>query len=440
METATRSPRVSGTVGVEERAKGRVWVASYRDATGRKCRKTLGPAWVRPAGGTTARGARIWRSANGSKPSAEHLTPREADDALRDLLDTARRAPAPTPPTNRTKTLGDALEVWIAESRDVRGVSPSTLRGYQSIASELARTLGADVRIRALSATAVKAAQLEMLELGRSRASVHHRFASLRRVLELAVDRGWISSNPMDRVDVVPLPKVEPDFNVLEPSEVERVASILARIPPDEMPRLRNGRIWESVAEKTARVRQLWSEIVRFAAYTGLRIGELRALWWSDIDWRGQAIRVARNAPSSGPRDAGARPPKSGKARSVPLIPLAIEALERVRAAALATGPLDLVFPSLDGGMFDAGRVRTAFYDALDAADLGYLREKSNPMTFHDLRHTFGTIAARAFPLADVQAYLGHSDISTTMRYAHHVPRNDAARVLAAAFDADRNA
>jgi hypothetical protein len=61
-------------------------------------------------------------------------------------------------------------------------------------------------------------------------------------------------------------------------------------------------------------------------------------------------------------------------------------------------------------------------------------------MTFHDLRHTFGTIAVRVFPLTDVQAMLGHSDIQTTMRYVHSVPRTDAARILAKAFEADLGA
>jgi integrase len=51
---------------------------------------------------------------------------------------------------------------------------------------------------------------------------------------------------------------------------------------------------------------------------------------------------------------------------------------------------------------------------------------------FHDLRHTFGTLAVHAFPLRDVKAMMGHADISTTMIYAHHVPQTDAAARLSA--------
>ncbi|PTL59302.1 hypothetical protein C7Y72_06370 [Paraconexibacter algicola] len=92
-------------------------------------------------------------------------------------------------------------------------------------------------------------------------------------------------------------------------------------------------------------------------------------------------------------------------------------------------------------GRLQSGTVRDAFYRGLDNAGLEHLREKEdNPMTFHDLRHTFGTVAVREFDLVVVQAYMDHSEIGTTMRYVHHVPRHDAARRLSAAFAEDRGA
>jgi integrase len=51
-------------------------------------------------------------------------------------------------------------------------------------------------------------------------------------------------------------------------------------------------------------------------------------------------------------------------------------------------------------------------------------------MRLHDLRHSFGTLAVQVFPLTDVKAYMGHADISTTVRYVHHVPQHDAADKL----------
>jgi Phage integrase family len=57
-------------------------------------------------------------------------------------------------------------------------------------------------------------------------------------------------------------------------------------------------------------------------------------------------------------------------------------------------------------------------------------------MRFHDLRHTFGTIAVQAFALTDVKAFMGHADIQTTMIYVHHVPQHDAADRLSRLLEA----
>ena len=67
------------------------------------------------------------------------------------------------------------------------------------------------------------------------------------------------------------------------------------------------------------------------------------------------------------------------------------------------------------------------FYAALETAGLGYLREKPDPFSFRDLRHTYGTLAVQIYPISDVQAYIGHEQIGTTMCYVHHVPKTDAA-------------
>lgn len=67
---------------------------------------------------------------------------------------------------------------------------------------------------------------------------------------------------------------------------------------------------------------------------------------------------------------------------------------------------------------------------ALHRAGLGHKRHEDPPLRFHDLRHTFGTLAVQVWPLVDVQAYLGHANISTTMIYAHHVPKRGAADAL----------
>ena len=102
-------------------------------------------------------------------------------------------------------------------------------------------------------------------------------------------------------------------------------------------------------------------------------------------------------------------------------------ALDQLSRRELFAAPDDLVFAAVLGGHLDGSALRKRFYSALERAGLGAMRAKSEAVTFHDLRHTFGTLAVQAFPLSDVQAYMGHADVQTTMIYVHFVPKVDAA-------------
>ena len=111
--------------------------------------------------------------------------------------------------------------------------------------------------------------------------------------------------------------------------------------------------------------------------------------------------------------------PKGKRVRSVPLIDQAAIALDGLSRREQFTGDDDLVFPSVVGEPFDDSHLRRRFTTPVTA---GLKR-----IRFHDLRHSFGTLAVQAFPLSDVQAYMGHADVQTTMIYVHLVPKVDAA-------------
>jgi integrase len=158
------------------------------------------------------------------------------------------------------------------------------------------------------------------------------------------------------------------------------------------------------------------------AAYAGLRLGELRSLRWRDLDFGKRLIHV-RHSYVMRNEDA----PKSGRVRSVPMIDQVAAALDQLSRRSGWTGEEDLVLVSPTGEHIEDSALRRRFYAALKAAGLKHIR-------FHDLRHSFGTLAVQVFPLTDVKAYMGHADIATTMIYVHHVPQVDAAEKLSAAL------
>jgi integrase len=61
-----------------------------------------------------------------------------------------------------------------------------------------------------------------------------------------------------------------------------------------------------------------------------------------------------------------------------------------------------------------------------------------DPVVFHDLRHSYGTLAVRVWDIRKVQSYMGHANIQTTMRYLHHVPKHSDAGALNALVERAR--
>ncbi len=163
---------------------------------------------------------------------------------------------------------------------------------------------------------------------------------------------------------------------------------------------------------------------VRVSAYTGLRLGELLALRWSDIDWAGSALTVSR-AVSAGQETT----PKSGKVRRVPLPDQAMVALEQLSHRGDFTAPDELVFCNVvTGRTLDGSALRRRYKEAQSSAGVHALR-------WHDLRHTYGSLlAASGEELVTIKAAMGHSNISTTEVYLHARPATELAMRFTRAF------
>jgi integrase len=160
------------------------------------------------------------------------------------------------------------------------------------------------------------------------------------------------------------------------------------------------------------------------AAFTGLRQGELLALRWRDVDFERRVIRVHRTYKSGN----GVDTPKSGRGRAVPMADEVGQALARLSERQHFTEDDDLVFRGPRGHV-NAQKLGYRYKAALERAGLRELR-------FHDLRHTFGTIAINRADIVQVQAWMGHADIKTTQRYLHYKARADEAELLSGAFRA----
>ena len=194
--------------------------------------------------------------------------------------------------------------------------------------------------------------------------------------------------------------------------ELDRAPRIkLLRVPPQRFDFLSRD---EAVCLIEAAQEEPWRAMITVALHTGLRIGELVALDWSDVDCEAGLLTVRRSA--------FRRHIVSTKSNRIRHVPLTSEAREALRTIERPPGP---VFRRSDRAIDD--QVARRFLTTL-GPQLGFSR-----LGWHMLRHTFASqLVTAGVSIKAVQELLGHSDVRTTMRYAHLAPSalRDAVRVL----------
>jgi integrase len=170
------------------------------------------------------------------------------------------------------------------------------------------------------------------------------------------------------------------------------------------------------------------------AVMTGMRQGELLGLQWADVDGDVGRLTVRHTLQWSKGGAWSLDEPKTGHSRrTIKLPPTALQALKAHKARQaeqwLAIGPAwadhGLVFPNALGRPIEASNLLPCSYKRL----LG--RAGLPAIRFHDLRHSYATLALRnGVPVKVVSETLGHASITLTLdTYSHVLPdmQDDAA-------------
>jgi integrase len=289
-------------------------------------------------------------------------------------------------------TFADAAAEWLRYIEHDRGRKPSTVTGYHVIVrSQLLPAFG-DHPLESITPTTVES---WLASLGGAASSRTKALVLLHGIFQRAKKVWKLPANPVAEVEKPALSR-SGDINVFSPEEVWSLVGTAA-------------------SEQDAAV-------YLTAAFTGLRLGELLALRWRDIDFPASVIRV-RASYSAGALTT----PKSGKVRAVPMAPDVARVLAQLGRRTHWIRDDDLVFAGETGGYLDGSALRRRYKAALASAGL-------RPLRFHDLRHTFGTRMIGKADIRRVQEWMGHADIQTTMRYLHYAPRSEDAQLVAEAF------
>jgi len=210
--------------------------------------------------------------------------------------------------------------------------------------------------------------------------TINNQLTTLRKMLNCAVDWGYLARSPMQGVKQLKEERTGFDFYTEE--ETQRFLDICQETEP------------------------FWYPFFLCATTTGMRLGELRALRWKDFHFDSNVILVQR---SVWRHHEGTT--KSGKERQIPLHPTLRETLATRRGR-----PKDFVFRTRQGKPLTRNSMRKPFRRIQQGAGLQQIR-------FHDLRHSFASqLVMKGVPIRVVQELLGHSTIQMTEIYSHLAP------------------
>ncbi len=268
----------------------------------------------------------------------------------------------------RNKTFKDMAERFMKEHAPK--VSINMQSSYTISLKHLIPYFG-ESNLMSISPKAISRYKVLRKDEGAAPASVNRELSMLSKAFKLAREWEWIKDNPASMV-----PKEKED------NERDRWLT-----KDEERKILDNSPEW-------------LREIILFALHTGLRQQELLSLEWSRVSLLRRTILIKET--------------KNGNPKTLPLNKIALDVINR--RSNVKSIKNDFVFFNTNGKKINANVLRTSFYAVLRKVG-------TDNLTWHDLRHSFATRLAQAgVDLYKISKLLGHKDIKTTQRYAHHCP------------------
>ena len=278
-------------------------------------------------------------------------------------------------------SLRDFVEEWKTQA--LPALKFATQQHYEYIIEiHLLPTFG-DIQLRLISRESIQSLLASKLK-SLSWRTVKHIRTTLGTILGTAEFWGYIEDNPV-RKTKLPRRGPQPEKTVLSP---EQLHSLLGRLPEPSR------------------------SLVWLLVLTGLRIGELLALRWQDVDLNTGILRVSRTL-YEGHFD---EPKTRSSNRTVPLSTKGVEILSNMRPQ--AADPDALVFRTKKGTpLCRRNLTNRQLVPVCEELKIPKIR-------WHSLRHANATLLdAVGTPLGTVQSLLGHASPEITRGiYLHSLP------------------
>lgn len=218
----------------------------------------------------------------------------------------------------------------------------------------------------------------------------------LRSVFNYGISNKWLNNNPAK--EVKKLPKETRDIKYLTQEEMKEFIAVISAFP---------------LAKYTP---------LLLALYSGMRISELLAIEWADIDIKNCTITVNKQYY----KGRLSTTKTYGSTRKISVPEFVIHTLQELKASQKVLSKI--VFCNEYGGYISQDKFVTLWFKkAMRQIGLA-------DYNFHCLRHTYATyLLSNSVPIKFVQEQLGHSTAQTTLNvYGHVMPNinNEAMKLL----------
>jgi integrase len=359
--------KATGQVVERERKRGRVYALRFR-AYGQRQFVTLGTA------------EEGW-----SRARAELELQNVLADVRRGIWQLPQPEPDPIEP-RREPGFHEFASEWVA-AREAEGLRPRTLEYLRWALTEHLLPYFAGHQLSKVSVEEVdRYARRKAAEGRLSNASVNKTLEVLSAVMERAVEYGHIVANPA-KGRRRRLPTSRPARLYLEPDQVAALLDAAGELDREDRGRRRYRRA-----------------LLATLAFAGLRIGELLALMWGDVDLASGRLHVRESKTEAG-------------VRTVDIQPELRDELLALKVDAPSTAGGDLVFPTSAGKPNNRNNVRRrVLVRAVTRANERIAKDGGCAplpvgLSPHGLRRTYASwLVAEGEDIAYVMGQIGHTD------------------------------
>ena len=316
----------------------------------------------------------------------------------------------------RNTTINELFDLWCHIKR---GLKDNTFQNYKYMYNTFVRPKFGKLKISQVKKSDVKRFYNYLAdERGLQASTIDSIHTVLHQVFDLAVDDGYIRSNPSERV--------LKELKQAHCFQTEKRKALTVAEQELFLDYLRN----------TPRYRH-WYPIFAVMLGTGLRVGEATGLRWCDIDLDEGLINVNHTLVyySHGPQkgcsfNVNTPKTKAGE-RVVPMLGFVKEAFleERenqketgISCKASVDGYTDFIFVNRYGDTQHLGTLNKAIRRIIRDCNDAQFEKSENPevllphFSCHTLRHTFTTRMCEAgVNIKVIQDALDHADVSTTL-------------------------